>query len=173
MDEDLQSWERQTGESNKAWAAFQVFRDLGGKRTITAAQEVLQRPIGYRRTLEEWSSRYNWVARCREYDQYIDRITRVQREQVKRDEYARKVEAYRDETERTAKAMVSMGARAIAIIQRELATRLQTPEVLKSNELAGLMRASVMAVDVGSKLQAESLGIDTLVDTLADEKNQR
>jgi hypothetical protein len=173
MDEGTQVWERQPNETAKAWAAFQIYRDLGSKRTVAATQEVMERPVGYRRMLEEWVEKHNWAERVREYDNYLDRISRIQREQSKRDEYARKVEAYRDETERTAKAMVSMGARAIAIIQRELASRLQHMEVLKSNELAGLMRASVMAVDVGSKLHAEALGVDTLVDTLADEKNQR
>ncbi|RAM52031.1 MAG: hypothetical protein C6Y22_08310 [Hapalosiphonaceae cyanobacterium JJU2] len=166
-------WERLPDEPIKAWTAFVTYRDMGLSRTYVRTCEALNRPASYRKPIEKWASRFNWQERVRAYDAHIDRLNRNFHESEKRSEYARKVEAYRDEMEKLSAAMVAMGARAIAILQRELASRLQHPERLKPSELAGLMRASIWAVDVGSKLQAEALGLDNLAHLLTETTNQR
>lgn len=75
-------WERQPGESSKAYAAFCVYRDLGPQRSLDGARRTFER--GGKRIsvkfLGRWSSRYNWVARCEVYDDYIERRKREERE---------------------------------------------------------------------------------------------
>lgn len=75
-------WERQTGESSKAYAAFCIYRDLGAERSI----ERVRREFAERgrkisaKFLGRWSSKYDWVERARAYDDYLDRIRREAKE---------------------------------------------------------------------------------------------
>lgn len=60
---------RLEGETDKAYAALCKWLELGPGRTLGAAAELLSRkPQGYRRTLEQWSSRFDWAARAAEHD---------------------------------------------------------------------------------------------------------
>ena len=68
---DRKPWERQPGETAKAYAAFLLYRDLPAvDRTIVAAV-VEHRYIGGKasvRNWETWASRYNWRNRAAEHD---------------------------------------------------------------------------------------------------------
>jgi hypothetical protein len=58
-------WERRDGESVKAYAAFRVFRDAGPHRSIAStAQEV----AASTRTVERWSSQFDWATRAEAWD---------------------------------------------------------------------------------------------------------
>jgi len=63
LDPDVLPWERQTGESNEAYAGFVVYRDMD-RRSV---REV---PGG---NGSRWSMRWMWGVRCLEYDRYIQR----------------------------------------------------------------------------------------------------
>jgi len=59
------AWERQEGESGKAYAAFSMYRDLGSERSHRAVAEALygvQAKYSIR-TVHEWSRKFDWVAR--------------------------------------------------------------------------------------------------------------
>ena len=59
-------YDRQITDTDKSWAAFCKYRDMGGDRTV----EKVRVECGYRsvRKLEEWCSKYAWVERCRAFD---------------------------------------------------------------------------------------------------------
>ena len=59
-------YDRQNTDTDKSWAAFCQYRDMGSDRTI----EKVRIGCGYRsaRLLERWCSKYAWVTRCREFD---------------------------------------------------------------------------------------------------------
>jgi hypothetical protein len=61
-------WLRQPGESDKAFAAFQCFLDLGEERTIT---EVAKRLSKSRQLIDGWRSKFGWRERAAEYDDYL------------------------------------------------------------------------------------------------------
>lgn len=67
-------WERRPDETDKSWAAFQVYRDMPilGPRDERRSHANLAVKLGYDtlRSLEDWSKKYDWVARCRAYDAY-------------------------------------------------------------------------------------------------------
>ncbi|MBD2336134.1 hypothetical protein H6G64_03895 [Calothrix sp. FACHB-156] len=168
----MEQWERLPGEPQKAWFGFVAYRDLGRDRSYARACVAMGRTPGYRKVLEKWSIKFGWRERVDAYDLHIDRLNRAVREQDKRTEYSHKIEKYREESERTGRAMVSLGAQAVTILQRELATRLRSPERLKPSEIATLMRASVMAIDVGSRLQSEALSIDQIASLLTEVASQ-
>ena len=70
---NFQVWEKQPFDTNKSWAAFVIYRDFShSERTLAKVAELL----GKSDTLiERWSTKYDWVARVREYDVWIDRQT--------------------------------------------------------------------------------------------------
>ena len=68
-EERERQWERQNGESAKAFEAFTIYRDMGKDRTISATA----RQLGKNRTLiDRWKERWNWKERVRAYDNDLD-----------------------------------------------------------------------------------------------------
>lgn len=69
-------WERQQEETEKAFRAFAVYRDLGLVRTLTKAST----EIGTcRNQIAEWSAKYGWKDRTRAFDMHEDRISLLAR----------------------------------------------------------------------------------------------
>jgi hypothetical protein len=83
MSERIRPWDQQAGETARAFAAFQVYRDLPAKsRSLERAASIyygqeVGRTIGGTsgkvRQFETWSSRWDWVPRVAQYDRHIDR----------------------------------------------------------------------------------------------------
>ena len=63
-------WERQSGETAKAYAAFLLYRDLPAiDRSVAAAREGHQKDTkGTLRQWKGWSMRNDWVNRAAEHD---------------------------------------------------------------------------------------------------------
>ena len=55
-------------ETPKSAAAFRDYCDLGPSRSMAKLAQKLGKPTGYTRTLEEWSSKYAWVDRAKQFD---------------------------------------------------------------------------------------------------------
>lgn len=66
-------WERQKGESARAYEAFATYRDMGASRSHN---KVVQKLGKNRATISLWSSKYEWVKRVSAWDAEQDRITR-------------------------------------------------------------------------------------------------
>ena len=67
-------WERQKGESEKAFEAFSIYRDMGEQRTITAVGKKLAKS---RNLIDRWKERWNWIERVRAYDNELEREARA------------------------------------------------------------------------------------------------
>jgi hypothetical protein len=64
-------WERLDGESPKAYAAFRMYRDDGVERTV---QGVRERARVSERTINSWSSRFDWKRRALAWDDECARV---------------------------------------------------------------------------------------------------
>jgi hypothetical protein len=83
-----ESWERLSGESGAAYAAFCCYRDYGPERNIRKAVEAecKEHHGGYDRNRIEkryrmwrlWSMRFKWVKRAEDYDRYLDRLKQAE-----------------------------------------------------------------------------------------------
>lgn len=67
-------WERQKGESEKAYEAFAAYRDMGEKRTLTAVAEKLQKSGSL---IRRWKDRWDWAERVRAYDNGLEKEARA------------------------------------------------------------------------------------------------
>lgn len=65
-------WDQQLKETSKAFAAFIAYRDLGMRRSCSAASN--QVGISHNSAME-LSKRHNWLERVRAWDAYIDKQT--------------------------------------------------------------------------------------------------
>lgn len=81
-----QPYERQTDESDKAFEAFALYRDLGTNRTTDAVARQLSKSLAL---IQRWSAQYAWVERVAVYDAYIDAQAR---KQLERDAIKRKAD---------------------------------------------------------------------------------
>jgi len=92
---DRHPWDRQPKESDRAWAAFIVYRDLGIGRSIRAAVERLGKNKRYNGTAQQMSARYGWRIRVEAFDRERDRIRREEAEKVERELHRVMAAAYR------------------------------------------------------------------------------
>jgi hypothetical protein len=87
----FESWERLTGETSAAYAAFCVYRDYGPDRNIRRAVETALRGDGGKAGMEKgnvekryrmwrvWAAQFRWRERAADYDQYIDRLKQTEK----------------------------------------------------------------------------------------------
>lgn len=62
-------YERQAGESDKAFEAFATYRDMGANRTHEAVANKLAKSTTI---ISRWASQYSWRERVSAYDDYLD-----------------------------------------------------------------------------------------------------
>jgi len=83
-DEEKYVWDRQPGESSRAYAHFCLYRDMGVSRSLRVLEKVDGCTSGYRQ-LGRWSSRWQWVERCQDYDDHLQRQDRLRQEKERKD----------------------------------------------------------------------------------------
>lgn len=82
MDQRPAPWERQPGESNKAYTAFCIYRDLPPTQrslkevTIRFYEKDRAKVRRASKMIEKWSVRWRWVERAEAWDQERDRRAR-------------------------------------------------------------------------------------------------
>lgn len=70
--EALETWSRLPDETEKAWAAFELYRNMpSGTRSMDSVAKTVG-VSGQR--IYQFSAQYAWTKRVRDYDRYLDRI---------------------------------------------------------------------------------------------------
>ncbi len=70
----MRAFEKQEGETPKAWAAFKLYRDMGKERTLRKAGEAYYGHGGNMARIGIWSRENDWVARVQAWDDYHEMI---------------------------------------------------------------------------------------------------
>jgi hypothetical protein len=70
MNDVQREWHRMARESEEAHAAFLTYRDMGSDRSIEAASRKHTKSL---QNFKELSARHNWVERCRQWDNFLQR----------------------------------------------------------------------------------------------------
>ena len=128
---EVKPWERQPGESAKAYEAFSTYRDMGSDRSLAKVGHALGKS---KAMMEKWSSAHNWVERAKEWDVEQDRI--LQKQQIEDIKKMRKRHAT------LAESMIIKAAQAL----KQIPIEKITPQ-----DIARM-------ADVGSKLERISRG---------------
>ena len=69
-------WEKHPWESDKSFAGFTAYRDLGLYRTLVSATERLGKTPSYVKVMEAWSKKFRWRERVNAYDMHLDKAQR-------------------------------------------------------------------------------------------------
>lgn len=135
MDDELRPWERQPGETAKAFEAFAYYRDMP-RRSLT---RMVQAGVKSRTLLSKWSAVHQWVDRVSLYDAWRDR---------------ERIKAEQEEEREAIRAMKQRQAVIGAAMQIKVAKRLEKlkPEQLSPKECA-------LFLQVGAKIERESRGV--------------
>jgi hypothetical protein len=90
-------WEKQAGESARAFGAYCVYRDLGPRRSLGAAAEKFygRAAAALERQLDKWSRTFRWVERAKAWDQHLDAEARRAQEEARREMVERHVKEAR------------------------------------------------------------------------------
>jgi hypothetical protein len=151
MEPELLAWEKQRGESAKAFSAFVLYRDLRAERSLTKVVRILYEtgtPTS-RSQLGEWSARWNWVERADAFDRDEDKVAREEHQRTIGE--ARRAEAMA--------GTLMLGA-AIRRLTGDADTREGEGVITLPLNLNGLGAGDVARLaDVGSKLLDKGLGI--------------
>lgn len=70
--DDTRPWDRQAGETSKAYAAFSIYRDLGSDRSVRRVSEELAKT---QTVIKRWSAAHDWVVRAAAWDSMPTRKT--------------------------------------------------------------------------------------------------
>lgn len=81
-------WERQPGESGKAFEAFACYRDMGESRTFTAVAEKLQKSCTL---IRRWKAKFNWEERVSAYDIDLTRKSHKEKQRLVSDTQKRQL----------------------------------------------------------------------------------
>lgn len=110
--ENAEPWERQRGESEQAWEAFQIYRDQ--KRGHRSQREVAATLGKTEALISRWSSLHGWVSRAAAYDNEADRLDREAKEEERRGMLARHTQLARMMQQKAIEAIRSIDVARLA-----------------------------------------------------------
>ena len=140
-------WNRQKDESEQAYAAFLIYRDMGANRST---EKVRQECGKNKRLIERWSSRWKWVERCRAWDNQLQEAA-----------YAQAVKRVREMSNRHTKTALKMQVEAVEALKR------MDPKDINPKNIVAFIRE-------GTNLERESRKIlICMTDRNQEEKDSR
>jgi hypothetical protein len=175
----LPEWERQKGETDKAWAAFEAFRDAGRNRTIESAHRALldstpsktsenvqKRPKIAPGNWTVWARDFRWYERAAAWDREQARLIALEVE-AQRKAHVQKLldDLYSD---------ADTSASAARIMLRKALERFKTVDMATypADKLPQLITSLARLLAIAGDLRYVSLGLDELAQQyMADQKD--
>lgn len=154
---NLQPWDRQN-ETEKAWEAFVLYRDMGMDRTLQKLSEVTSKD---RNWLAQWKVRYKWEERVSAYDTHLD--------QLKRHAAEDEIVAIAKKQARLGESMQGLAAMGIG----KLAIRnKETGEMFLTRELTGQEISALAKNGVDIQRKARGMKDDASIQVNVDNHQQ-
>lgn len=129
-DEEKQVWDRQPHETSRAYELFCAYRDMPPKRSLTKLSHGTKGAPHVNR-LKRLSTRWNWVERCKQYDDYLEYQDRLQQEKERREMH-----------KRHAKIAV-LGQNIVVREMESLLAKAQKDDRMTASDVARLMDVTV------------------------------
>jgi hypothetical protein len=139
-------FEQQDRESNKAFAAFKTYLELGPERSLATAGDKLGKS---KRMMEKWSRKFDWPARVQAHTAHLATIERKTAESLAVQngvDWAKRQEQHREDEWQARTELITLGREAI--------------ERWKNNpSRCGTLEGIARLLDLASKLGRVSSGL--------------
>ena len=176
-------WERTDEETDSAWAAFRIYRDLPPQdRSLVEAYVEYsaaktgsrpkrpKAPPGY---ISVWSSAHNWVERVLAYDRYID----AQAVKAVEQDHVAKLNEFRARLLGYARMSTDNAIRAMGVIERSIQALDRSEDnpdgvIIEPRELSKFIMATTKLFEAAAEQESRALAVDSLLEVLSDAENQ-
>lgn len=150
---DAQPWDPQPGESARAYAAFEIYRDMGAGRSITKVAQFQNRGIAQ---LGEWSRQRSWVYRAACWDA-------EQRRLAAEDRTTKRKEAV-DREGRVASLIIAQALKHIRPPEQDTTGRKLTEEERQAwKPKPDVLRMATYSLRYASEVERLALGLPTSI----------
>ena len=136
MSAETKSYDRQYGETEKAYAAFVIYRDLGSDRSLEKTAEIYYpAQVAHRvrhpniRRVQDWSAKYSWSIRVLDYDRDEEAIARERKRELSCAEHDAKLAKFQESNEGLGSEMTGLSLELTSFFRSSLA---ETVEVFKT-----------------------------------------
>lgn len=126
----MRAWRPEEGETAKAFAAFEVYRELGPERTLQKAAESYYGSTANLRQIQEWSRKFDWVERARGYDDWLTMTRQNAIEEYERGKAAK----YAERRQMIQEGMLDVAEKALDQCNKMLDWPLTEQRVLREGE---------------------------------------
>jgi hypothetical protein len=169
----LEPWLQLPDEPNDAYHAFTIYRDVAPPlRSYDYVDDVLHgrddHPDGFaiprddgtsKRQITKWNRNYNWDARVRAFDAHIERLKL-------NDESRRALREYGERQRKYAIAAQESAYRILKIVNDRLDKILKNEEEIPPRFIPSYIKATVSLIDLAANSEAQSIGVNELLDLL-------
>lgn len=156
----LDPWERQPSESDRMYARFRTYLELGRTRTLTSAAEILTSTGDEAKLhgvyIRELSARFRWVERVGAYDREQDRIERE-----------RLVEQRRDMIRRHRQIANDLSAKAKTALSSLKTEKITPLDIVRMLRLAAVIESTALGMPFETVAVTGAAGVPLLVDDLS------
>ena len=166
--DDLKPWERQPGETARAYECFCVFRDAGPSRVLV---DVYRQVTGRFKARDPagvwgaWCKNNDWWERAELYDAHLERKRLEDRAEADRQAHLEAISEYRKAHLAVARATFGNSGEALNLLKKFLQSQ---PKIKDWDEATKAIR--VIAFKEASEVWASALGIDVLMEQLRDDQ---
>lgn len=169
-----QPWERQPGETTKAWEAFKTFRDmppadrsvLGAyKLSAESAEKARKGPItAAPHGWKDWAIENDWKQRAAAYDRDQERRRRQERDRI----HAAETKRFQANLRRDAENFEQAARAAMTKTLGGLKKKDMDEEPMSFTEIASMFRSIALLHQQARETHFVGLGLDDLMMTLED-----
>jgi hypothetical protein len=128
---EMKSYERSTGESDRAYRAYCIYQELGIKRTLKGAYDRYRVEMGIVTPLspsrnpnkppgffQNWSTKFKWIQRIADFDRDNEAAARSIIQQRERDRYFEQADLLRTQTEAAGFGILDTSMKMLAALNR-------------------------------------------------------
>jgi hypothetical protein len=171
-----EAYDRQEGESSKAFAAFCSYRDLGPSRSVdaayclhTGAEPGTKQASG---NFKRYATTHNWVERAAKFDADADAQNRKMLLERNKAEYNERVEKYRKQTESLGLGFMNLASQLTVCfskladpIMQKLAKGgdVTKDELDLLKDIPNALRAIATSSEIGSRLAGDAYHLSTML----------
>ena len=171
--------ERLPEETPKAYQARVEYITAGRDRSLDKLRQKYARNTSYKRQLQVWSSRYDWVECARKYDEAAAHL--VTQEAL--EQYRADLEAHRKKASEAGQALYQVAGQLLKKVNAALATprqiegkdgRMYTLHGIdfNSSALGSALSTVTRSFQTALDLEAHALGVDKLLPSLETDDSE-